>query len=230
MADYYTQTSFAINVSEDEAALINEIDPLLRALADGFETAAEAEAAYAATSAQFQAAFPKGADGDPFFELTSLFDDPTWPTIGCDLEARPDSERPGHFQLWVNGDDVRPFDLAALLQRVCPSALPFRFGWAYTCSRHRIDAFGGGYMEVGAHGIIRLIDPDEPVQMKRLVLAARDAGDGLTFCNKDPGFGALVSATVFSESEAQKAILPVGADSPEWLELPLRPTNRGPEP
>ena len=35
MADYYTQTSFAIHVSEDEAALINEIDPLLRALADG---------------------------------------------------------------------------------------------------------------------------------------------------------------------------------------------------
>jgi hypothetical protein len=227
MADYYTQTSFAIHVSEDEAALINEIDPLLRALADGFETAAEAEAAYAATSAQFQAAFPKGADGDPFFELTSLFDDPTWPTIGCDLEARQDSERSGHLQLWVNGDDVRPFDLAALLQRVCPSALPFRFGWAYTCSRHRIDAFGGGYMEVGADRIIRLIDPDDPVQMKRLVLAGRDAEDGLTFWNNDTGFGALVSATVFGEAEAQKVILPVGADRPEWLELPAAPSDQG---
>ena len=227
MADYYTQTSFAIHVSEDEAALINEIDPLLRALADGFETAAEAEAAYAATSAQFQAAFPKGADGDPFFELTSLFDDPTWPTIGCDMETRSDSERPGYLQLWVNGDDVRPFDLAALLQRVCPSALPFRFGWAYTCSRHRIDAFGGGYMEVGTNGIIRLIDPDDPVQMKRLVLAARDAEDGLTFWNNDTGFGALVSATVFGEAEAQKAILPVGADRSEWLELPAAPSEQG---
>ena len=227
MADYYTQTSFAIHVSEDEAALINEIDPLLRALADGFETAAEAEAAYAATSAQFQAAFPKGADGDPFFELTSLFDDPTWPTIGCDMETRSDSERPGYLQLWVNGDDVRPFDLAALLQRVCPSALPFRFGWAYTCSRHRIDAFGGGYMEVGANGIIRLIDPDDPVAVKRLVLAARDVEDGLTFWNNDTGFGALVSATVFGEAEAQKAILPVGADRSEWLELPAAPSEQG---
>jgi len=227
MADYYTQTSFAIHVSEDEAALINEIDPILRALADGFETAAEAEAAYAATSAGFQTAFPKGADGDPFFELTSLFDDPTWPTIGCDMETRSDSERPGYLQLWVNGDDVRPFDLAALLQRVCPSALPFRFGWAYTCSRHRIDAFGGGYMEVGTNGIIRLIDPDDPVQMKRLVLAARDAEDGLTFWNSDTGFGALVRATVFSEAEAQKAILPVGGDRTEWLELPAAPSDQG---
>lgn len=227
MADYYTQTSFAIHVSEDEAALINENDPILRGLAEGFETAAEAEATYAATSAGFQTAFPKGADGDPFFELTSLFDDPTWPTIGCDMEARQDSERPGHFQLWVNGDDVRPFDLAALLQRVCPSALPFRFGWAYTCSRHRLDAFGGGYMEVGAHGIIRLIDPDDPVQMKRLVLAARDAEDGLTFWNNDTGFGALASATVFNEPETQKAILPVGVDRPEWLELPAAPSDQG---
>lgn len=226
MADYYTQTSFAIHVSEVEAALINEIDPLLRALSDGFETAAEAEAAYAATSAQFQAAFPKGADGDPFFELTSLFDDPTWPTIGCDLETRATPERPGHFQLWVNGDDVRPFDLAALLQRVCPSALPFRFGWAYTCSRHRLDAFGGGYMEVRADRIIRLIDPDDPVAVKRLVLAGRDAKDGPTFWNNDTGFGALVSATVFSEAEAQKAILPVGADRPEWLELPAAPSEQ----
>ena len=227
MADYYTQTSFAIHVSEDEAVLINEIDPLLLALADGYETAAEAEAAYAATSAQFQAAFPKGADGDPFFELTSLFDDPTWPTIGCDMETRSDSERPGYLQLWVNGDDVRPFDLAALLQRVCPSALPFRFGWAYTCSRHRIDAFGGGYMEVGTNGIIRLIDPDDPVAVRRLVLAARDVEDGLTFWNNDTGFGALVSATVFGEAEAQKAILPVGADRSEWLELPAAPSEQG---
>jgi len=172
MADYYTQTSFAIEVSAAEAALIQEIDPLLRAIADGFETAAQAEAVYEATSLQFQAAFPKGADGDPFFELTRLFDDPTWPAVGCDLEVQAIPERPGHYQLWVHGDDARPFDLAALLQSVCPSALPFRFGWAYTCSRHRLDAFGGGYMEVAAGGITRLIDPDDPLEDQRFVVAA----------------------------------------------------------
>ena len=227
MADYYTQTSFAIQVSEDEAALIDEIDPLLRALSDGFETAAEAETAYAATSARFQAVFPKGADGDPFFALTSLFDDPIWPSIGCDLETQPIPDRPGHFQLWVSGDDVRPFDLAALLQRICPSALPFRFGWAYTCSRHRIDAFGGGYMEVGAGCITRLIDPDDPIDPQRLVLAARDAENGLSFWNGATGFGALVGATVFSKADAEIAILPAGADRPEWLELPTVPSNQG---
>ena len=164
MADYFCQTSFAIAISADEAALIREIDPLLRVLGDGFAAAPEAEAAYAHTSAAFQALFPKGDHGDPFLELTSLFDDPTWPTIGVDLEPRPDAERPGTVALYVSGDDARPFDLAALLQRVCPSALPFRFGWAYTCSRPRLDAFGGGYMEVSADGITRLTDPDDPVE------------------------------------------------------------------
>ena len=164
MADYFCQTSFGLAISADEAALINEIDPLLRTLGDGFETALEAEAAYADTSAAFQALFPKGDHGDPFAELTGLFDDPTWPTIGVDLEARPDAEHPGTVALYVSGDDARPFDLAALLQRVCPSALPFRFGWAYTCSRHRLDAFGGGYMEVSADRVTRLIDPDDPVE------------------------------------------------------------------
>jgi hypothetical protein len=227
MSDYYTQTCFVIHVSEDEAALIDEIDPLLRALSDGFETAAEAEAAYAATSAQFQAVFPKGADGDPFFALTSLFDDPIWPSVGCDLETQPIPDRPGHFQLWVSGDDVRPFDLASLLQRTCPSALPFRFGWAYTCSRHRIDAFGGGYMEVGSDRIIRLIDPDDPIHRPRMVLAARDPENGLTFWNDATGFGALSAATVSSKAEAEIATLPADVDRPEWLELPPVPSDQG---
>ena len=227
MADYYTQTSFAIQVSEDETALINEIDPLLRTIADGFETAAEAEAAYEATSAQFKATFPKNAHGDPFFELTQLFDDPTWPTIGCDLEAKASPERLGHFQLWVSGDDARPFDLAALLQRVCPSALPFRFGWAYSCSRHRLDAFGGGYMEVRADRIIRLIDPNDPVDPRSLVLTVRDPEHGIQFWNNDNGFGALVNATVLSDAEASKAMLPVGVDGIEWLELPTMPRGHG---
>jgi hypothetical protein len=227
MSDYYTQTCFVIHVSEDEAALINEIDPLLRALSDGFETAVEAEAAYAATSARFQAVFPKGADGDPFFALTSLFDDPIWPSVGCDLETQPIPDRPGHFQLCVTGDDVQPYDLAALVQRVCPSALPFRFGWAHTCSRHRVDAFGGGYMEVGADRILRLVDPHGTIDPRRLVLTARDAEHGLLFWNNATGFGPLIGATIFSEVEAAKASLPVGVDRAEWLELPAVPSEQG---
>jgi hypothetical protein len=172
MADYYCQTSFAIAISADEAALLNEIDPLLRVLGDGFETAAEAEAAYAVTSLAFQAMFPKGNHGDPFAELTALFDDPTWPILGVDLDIRPNADQPETVSLFVSGDDARPFDLAALLQRVCPTALPFRFGWAYTCSRHRLDAFGGGYMEVGADTLTRLIDPDDPVEAIAQISAA----------------------------------------------------------
>ena len=164
MADYYCQTSFAIAISADEAALLSEIDPLLRVLGDGFKTAAEAEAAYTDTSSAFQAMFPKGDHGDPFAELTVLFNDPTWPTLGVDLDIRTNADHPETVSLYVSGDDARPIDLAALLQRVCPTALPFRFGWAYTCSRPRLDAFGGGYMEVSADGITRLTDPDDPVE------------------------------------------------------------------
>ena len=182
MADYYCQTSFAIAISADEAALLSEIDPLLRVLGDGFETAAEAEAAYTDTSPAFQAMFPKGDHGDPFAELTALFDDPNWPTLGVDLDIRPNADHPETVSLFVSGDDARPFDLAALLQRVCPTALPFRFGWAYTCSRHRLDAFGGGYMEVGADTLTRLIDPDDPVeaiaQISAAVMAAQSQRKG----------------------------------------------------
>lgn len=221
MADYYCQTSFAIEISAAEAALIDEIEPLLRTLADGFETADEAEAAYAETSPAFQALFPKGDSGDPFIELTSLFEDSTWPTIGCDLDSRPDPDRPDIVQLYVSGDGVRPLDVAALLRRVCSSGLPFRFGWAHTCSRHHLEAFDGGYMEVTADRLIPLHDLGQDVGRQHLVVVVRDRACGLMFWNNKTGFGPLNAATVFTQAEAEEFRLPYVKDAePGWLELP----------
>jgi hypothetical protein len=127
MADYYTQTSFAIEVTAAEAALIQEIDPLLRAIADGFETAAQAAAVYEATSLQFQAAFPKGADGDPFFELTRLFDDPTWPATVVIWKCRrspsgPDTITFG-FMAMMHGPLILPLCSRVSAPLHCRSAL-----------------------------------------------------------------------------------------------------------
>ncbi|SKB62731.1 hypothetical protein [Sphingopyxis flava] len=64
-------------------------------------------------------------------------------------------------------------------------------------------------------------------QSVRYVICARvgslddDTGhEPLLFWNNEDGFGALATATVFTEEEAQSYALPIADDQPEWVELP----------
>lgn len=221
MADHFTQISFAVHVDAAEAAILPEIDEVLAALRDSFPSAAEAMAAWRATSERFRRLFPADDPENPFASFTALFDDETCPSHGAELSCSADPAREGGAIMMASGDQVDPFALARLLRIVVPSALPFRFGWAETCSRMRVDAFGGGFMEVTAERLIPLHGLGQDHNRQRLVVVTRDRECGLLFWNNETGFGLLRTATVFTQREAEKFRLPrVEGGPPGWLELP----------
>lgn len=221
MADYFTQTSFAIHVDADEAAILPEIEEVIAALQDGFPSSDGTMAAWRATSERFRRLFPADDPEKPFARFTTLFNDETYLCHGADIRCSLDPARAGVAILEVSGDEVDPFALAHLLRIVLPSSLPFRFGWAETCSRMRVDAFGGGFMEVMADRLIPLHGLGQDVNRQRLVVVSRDRECGLLFWNNETGFGALKTATVFTPREADAFRLPrVEGGAPGWLELP----------
>ena len=121
----------------------------------------------------------------------------------------------------VSGDSVDPYGLAGLLRILLPSALPFRFGWAETCSRMRVDSFGGGFVEVNAERIVPLHSLGQDLDRQHLVAVVKDPACGLLFWNNAEGFGPLKTATVFTQREADAVRLPyTGSVAPGWLELP----------
>lgn len=71
-----------------------------------------------------------------------------------------------------------------------------------------------------ARGLERALSRRAGEAENGLVIATRDAEEGLLFWNSDDGFGALETATVFSEAEAADIDLPIANDQPEWLALP----------
>ena len=221
MADYFTQTSFVVHADANECALLPEIDEVLTALQEGFASPADAMEAWQTASERFRRLFPADDHEKPFGRFTALFDDESFPFHGADIACSPDPESEARAILEISGCEVDPIALANLLRAVLPSALPFRFGWAETCSRPLIDAFGGGFMEVTADRLIPLNGLCQDVERPRLVACVRDPDRGLLFWNNEAGFGALASATVFTPRYADEFRLPAAAGAaPEWIELP----------
>ena len=60
-----------------------------------------------------------------------------------------------HLHIWSIDPTPDLHALSVMLQRLYPEYLPIGFEWAYTCSRPRLDAYGGGYMVIHAHGIVQ---------------------------------------------------------------------------
>ena len=126
----------------------------------------------------------------------------------------------------------RPETLANIVQATCPSALPTGFCYAYGCSKLRPDEFGGGFVLItddavvfrgtqeGLHSALKQLEDEDA---RSLVLATRDPKHGLSFWNKETGFGRLADATVFTPSEAEKAAPVIAADEPEWTTMPRWP-------
>lgn len=221
MADYYTQTSFALRVDATEAALLPEIDEVIEDIQTGFEHSEDELAGWRSRSERFRHLFPADVTDKPFARFTALFNDEAYPCHGADLTCRSDPERDEGAILEVSGDQVDPFALARLLRIVVPSVLPFRFGWAETCSRMRADSFGGGFLEVTAERLIPLLGLGQDIDRQHLVVVVRDQACGLLFWNNETGFGPLKTATVFTQREADAFRLPyVSGGTPGWLELP----------
>ena len=221
MADYYTQTAFALRVDAADAEILPEIDDVIDAIQTGFENPEEALAFWASCSERFRQLFPANDPRQPFERFTTLFSDETYPSHGAEITCSTDPANEGGAILDVSGDSVDPYALAGLLRILLPSALPFRFGWAETCSRMRVDSFGGGFVEVSAERIVPLHSLGQDLDRQHLVAVVKDPACGLLFWNNAEGFGPLKTATVFTQREADAVRLPyTGSVAPGWLELP----------
>lgn len=118
--------------------------------------------------------------------------DPTW-LLHCQRNRAMPNKRYVKRTVIVDvtGDSIDPYALAGLLRIVFPSALPFRFGWAETCWRMRIDSFGGGFLEVSHDRIVPLHSLGQDLDRQHLVIVVKDPACGLMFWNNEEGFGPL---------------------------------------
>jgi len=221
MTDYYTQVCFAIEVTDDEALLINEVQQICGELADGFATADDEAACYAGSSAALRELFPADNPEQPFEKLRAMFSDPSWPHLSATFAVNERDGAPGKI-VEVTGETVDPWEIAGLLRLLAPSAAPFSFGYAHTASRDRYDAYGGGYIEVRRDKLVDMVERHENTDDRHRVIAMIDPDHGLLFWNNLDGFGSLEAASAFTQRDAANFDLPIAAHNPEWLALPPR--------
>ena len=226
MADHYTKTSFVLEADPRDVVFLREVTDLDLSLVPDIEWREQFEN----RSARFKNAFP-GSDADPFEAYSSLFSDPAYPIPGFEISCAGMTDD-GRQRIVVSGDQIDPETLANIVQATCPSALPTGFCYAYGCSKLRPDEFGGGFVLItddavvfrgtqeGLHSALKQLEDEDA---RSLVLATRDPKHGLSFWNKETGFGRLADATVFTPSEAEKAAPVIAADEPEWTTMPRWP-------
>ena len=227
MANSYTKAAFVLIVTAVEADLLEKAASAADLCNDRGPEDEERQAAFADLGPAFAAAFPPDA-GDPFAGFLALFDDPDYPSFGCDIHAG-DTDAAGRVSVYFGGDQFDPGATAELIRRACPSALPCGFEYALDCDRLRAGEFGGGYVVITAdrvayrgssRGLDRALERARDEGADGFVLATRHREHGLSFWNHETGFGRLRDATVFSEAEAAQFDIPIADDEPEWLAMP----------
>jgi len=151
MPNPFLQTAFAIPLTPDEAALLEECFTVAAELCsdfaeiptDGMQTV---RAYYASRSEPFRITFPKKLEeDDPFAGFFDFWSGDGFFGFDADLNIRRDPEGKPQFA-FISGDDVDVHSIASLIQKVCKSALPFGFQWADSYEDDDYStAFGGGY-------------------------------------------------------------------------------------
>lgn len=227
MSNSYTKASFELTVTQAEADLLREIADVTEKLAWHEPEKGDLTAIHAARSDAFRAMFPSRGTG-PFESFLELFDNPNHPALDFDLEfSEPDAE--GVVQVYIFGEQFSPEIAAGVIQRVCFSALPCGFDYAFDHDKLRVGEFGGGYAVVATDKVIyggtsMMIDR----ALARLahegadgfVLSMQSSEQGLSFWNEAKGFGRLLDATVFSKHDAAEFDVPIAECQPEWLAMP----------
>lgn len=227
MANHFTKASFTLAVTPAEADVLRQIDDAIEALDDTSLDPDQRAARFAALGPGFEAAFPP-TDEEPFSGFLEIFPDPDCPRLGFTVQVDPagDDETVG---VWIHGDQVDIEAAAALIQAAARSTLPFAFEYALDCGRMRPGEFGGGFVVIreddiefasSARGLEEALTRRVGEPENGMIIATRDAEEGLLFWNSKTGFGSLETATVFSEAEAANYDLPIANDQPEWLAMP----------
>lgn len=153
MANNSLETAFNVPVTRDEAALLEECFAVAAEIMNGFATVANhkpdaAEAYYDSRSHAFKLIFPR-QDGEdyPFITFVGLFPDLEFIDFEAEITINDDPDG-GGWLAFIRGDQADVSALAAVIQKVCKSALPFGFEWAAVCDSFRPGQFGGGYFVV----------------------------------------------------------------------------------
>lgn len=226
MANNYIHAAFAVTVTASEAKLIAAVETAIDAIEEGLQGEARRKA-YDALGPVFADAFPPISD-DPFSGLMPIFPDEDFPYLDATITIE-DGHDDATTTVTFSGDQFGIEQVANLLFACAKSALPIGFEYAYTCDKLRNDEFGGGAVIIkpdgidyhSTHTIVRdAIGAEASSTACRLVLTTRDAEHGLLFWNNETGFGALASATLFTETEAAGFDVPIALDEPEWLACP----------
>jgi hypothetical protein len=158
VSNSYVSTAFVITTTEAEAHLACLCFARSEMLRD--RQGADGAGHGLDLDPSFIAAFPPLAEAgdDPLSGFKDLFEDEDYFELGCTVEADPRAD--GSTDLWVAGHQIQVETVARILQRSCPSALPFAFEWACYSDRLRRDEFGGGYAIVAADQIQLLTTSD----------------------------------------------------------------------
>jgi len=153
MANTYLETAFNVQVTPDEAALLEECFETAAEISAGFasipqEELEAAKSCYASRTSLFRATFPpQGDEADPFASFLGFWSDPDFPCFDADLSIKDGADGKGQIA-FIHGHEADVSALASLIQKVCRSALPFGFEWALVTDRDRPGGFGGGYFVV----------------------------------------------------------------------------------
>ncbi|WP_288806384.1 hypothetical protein [uncultured Novosphingobium sp.] len=229
MASNYVISAFTLRMHTDDAEMIGLAERaselLVAELNDG-----ELKLAFHGLGERFAAMFP--ADGPNHFgSFLRLFDNPGYPMFDCDVTVTPAGDD-GWCTVFFFGYQFGVGSVARLIFAACKSALPCTFSWALTCDRLRPSEFGGGCAIITEAGIdfhtttgiidrtVQRLAFGKGEALHGLVLAKREAINGMDFWNTEAGFGPLASATVFSETAAAHFEKPAGHEDADWLTLP----------
>lgn len=227
MSNNYTKAAFGIAATSAEADLLRRVIGAIELIGDASVGLDALEAHYLGMGDDFAALFPR-TELSPFDGLLDLFPDGNYPVPDFDVEIGEPDEA-GQVVVFFSGEQFRVEVAANLIQRCAPSVLPFGFEFACDADKLRAGELGGGYVAITAtaieyghttlmldRAIARALDEGAD----GFVLAARDSERGLSFWNKEHGFGRLMNATMFSEAEAAKFDVPIAVGQPEWLAMP----------
>lgn len=149
MADNYIQGSFAFRCAASEADLLSEA---IQGLSD-ISSGAQPEP----PSAAILTAFPPILADEPWSGLLELMPDPEFPALNTDFsrDIAPDDPKIA-VVCFYSMSDFEPLTIAELIRGCCQQTLaiaPVGYEWASTCSRPRLDEFGGGWCAVFADRI-----------------------------------------------------------------------------
>jgi len=149
MADSYVQGSFAFRCLRDEASFLDEAITALNAIMQEDEPGPPSQGMAAMMS-------PTRRD-EPWSGLVDRMPDPEFPGINADvtMDSVPD-DKDALVVCFSSMSDFDPLAIAEVIRACCPTTLasgPIGFEWASTCSRPRLDEFGGGWCAVFADRI-----------------------------------------------------------------------------